>query len=657
MTTLTRARKETDVAWRSFVLDGRLPHSVKPEILRSWQRACAEWRVDPGLRSCPRAVSSDDLLARAKGEEAFRVASPLVTEFADRLASDGHTVAYFDAEGVMLALDGNDRARERLAEINFTPGACWSEQAVGTNGVGTALVEARPVEVFAAEHFVEAWQPWSCASVPVRVDGHLVGVVDITSPWAARHPSLIVCAEALARAIEGRLDGVALHRAEIIRGALMGKGGSSGWLAVDLHGRIVGTGPAASLNGCDPGALGASALAPVLARLHGKAEEFEHVLDIAGKSVRIVCSPVEQEGRAVGGVLRIASGPSARARAAPHAERRPMYGFDDILGRSPTLERQVALARTAARNALPVLILGESGTGKELFAQSIHSASDRAQSPFVALNCGSIPQSLVEAELFGYEAGSFTGGRKEGNRGRIEDAHGGTLFLDEVSELSPPGQTALLRVLQEREVRRVGSSTPKAVDVRIIAASNKDLGEEIRAGRFRQDLYYRLNVLSIELPALRSRKEDVPRLAEHYLELVQLEIGRRGLTFAHESLAALAAHDWPGNVRELKNVVERSAVAAIGPRILVSDLPRELQVGAGLVGAGPAAGGEPAVAEPSPAAARADGGAAESPDGERAALQRALEGCAWNVVRAAQSLGISRRTMYRKLQKHGITRE
>ncbi len=657
MTALTRARQELDVAWRAIVVDGQVSGSVKPEIGRSWQRSRSEWHVDPTLRASTQALAREELLARCDADESFQGAAPIVVEFAGRLGRDGHVIGWFDADGWMLTLQGNDAARGQLAEINFAPGACWTEAATGTNGVGTALIEARPVEVFASEHFVAAWQPWTCASVPVRAGGRLVGVVDITSPWDTRHPSLLLCAEALSRAIEGRLDAVAARQAETLRGALLGKVGGSGWLAVDLHGRIVGTGPSARIGGCDPGALRGSTLAPVLARLRGvspKVEEFEQVLEVGGRPMRVVCSPVEQEGRAVGAVLCIATAAPARGKAAPRGGRRPMYGFDDILGGSPALERQVAAARTAARNALPVLILGESGTGKELFAQAIHSASERAQGPFIAVNCGCIPQSLVEAELFGYEAGSFTGGRKEGSRGRFEDADGGTLFLDEVSELSALGQMALLRVLQEREVTRIGSSTPKPVDVRVVAASNKDLREEIRAGRFRQDLYYRLNVLSIELPALRSRKEDVPRLAEHYLALVQLEIGRAGLTFARETLAALAAYEWVGNVRELKNVVERSAVAAIGPQIQVPDLPPELQARAAGSCAGERAYQAPAALSPIPD--RADGRDPELPDPERGALQRALEGSSWNVVRAARSLGISRRTMYRRLQKHGMTR-
>jgi hypothetical protein len=316
---LTSARREIDKAWRSFVIDQRPPHGVKPEIVRSWQRAGAEWHIDPGLRRCLRSVDSNDLLARAEAEEAFRITSPLLGVFADRLAPDGHALAYCDAEGVTLALQGSGRTIERLADINLAPGACWAEDATGTNGIGTALVEGRPVEVFASEHFVEAWQHWSCASAPVRAAGRVVGVVDITSPWEAHNASLLVCAEALARAIEARLDEAAAHRAEIIRGALLEKGGRSAWLAVDLHGKIVGTGPASTLGGCDPSAVGDSALAPLLAQLRRvrPTGEFEQVLDVAGRPLRIVCSRVEHEGRTVGGVLRVDVATPARAKPVP----------------------------------------------------------------------------------------------------------------------------------------------------------------------------------------------------------------------------------------------------------------------------------------------------------------------------------------------------
>jgi signal transduction histidine kinase len=212
MTALARNRRLVEDAWRSFVVDGRMPAWVRPEIARSWERARARWNVDPELPVCPRALGADELRARAASEEAFGIVSRLVSHFADKLAATGHVVAFLDSDGVMLALEGNHRTMGRLADVNFAPGACWAERAAGTNGPGTALIEARPMEVFASEHFVEAWQPWSCASAPVRFDGQVIGAVDITSPWTARDPSLLPTAEALAVAIGSQLDAEAARR-------------------------------------------------------------------------------------------------------------------------------------------------------------------------------------------------------------------------------------------------------------------------------------------------------------------------------------------------------------------------------------------------------------------------------------------------------------
>jgi transcriptional regulator with PAS, ATPase and Fis domain len=320
------------------------------------------------------------------------------------------------------------------------------------------------------------------------------------------------------------------------------------------------------------------------------------------------------------------------------------YDFGRILGASDSLARAIELARVAARNALPVALLGESGTGKELFAHAIHAASERASGPFVAVNCGSIPAQLVEAELFGYEAGTFTGGRRDGNSGRFEDADGGTLFLDEVSELSGPAQTALLRVLQEKEVVRLGGSGPRRVDVRIVAASNKPLPAEIDARRFRRDLYYRLNVLSIDIPPLRERGDDVTLLARVFLAEAEAEVGRSGLCLTDEAVTALRAYDWPGNVRELKNVILRAGATARTTEIDRGDLqlPRARDAEEALPGSAPAA--EPSLR----------GAMRES---ERALLLGALGACDWNYARTAGRLGISRMTLYRRLARCGIARE
>jgi transcriptional regulator with PAS, ATPase and Fis domain len=254
----------------------------------------------------------------------------------------------------------------------------------------------------------------------------------------------------------------------------------------------------------------------------------------------------------------------------------------------------------------------------------------------VAVNCGSIPESLVEAELFGYEPGAFTGGRRDGSAGKFEQASGGTLFLDEVSELSPTGQTALLRVLQESEVVRLGAGARRRVDVRVVAASNKALRGEVAQGRFREDLFYRLDVLSITVPPLRQRVEDIPGLAQAFLGQAEAEVGRSGLSFSDEAIAALQAFTWPGNVRQLRNVVLRAAATAPRQQIEAADLPPDVRL--------------PAAASP------AAPGLAPAGGGEAQALASLLESCEWNVARAAAELGVSRMTLYRRLQRHGLSR-
>jgi transcriptional regulator with PAS, ATPase and Fis domain len=350
----------------------------------------------------------------------------------------------------------------------------------------------------------------------------------------------------------------------------------------------------------------------------------------------IALSVVRHLGAPVGAVLRIVS--SSRPR--PRQRTGARYDFESILGRSAPFRRSVEQARSAAANDLPVVLTGESGSGKELLAQSIHAASGRRSGPFVAVNCASIPEPLVEAELFGYEAGAFTGATQNGKPGRFEDANGGTLFLDEVSELPLPAQSAMLRVLQEREVVRIGSSNSRAVDVRVVAATNKPLEPRVQAGLFRRDLYYRLNVLTIQVPSLRARSHDVPLLAEAFLAGAETEVGRSGLTLAEDAVAALRDHSWPGNVRELKNVILRAAATAPSTLLRAADLGLQHW------------DEEPERIAPTRGGFRAP--SRKAPQMGRAELLAAIESCGGSFTRAAAFLGISRMTVYRWAHKHGI---
>jgi transcriptional regulator with PAS, ATPase and Fis domain len=311
------------------------------------------------------------------------------------------------------------------------------------------------------------------------------------------------------------------------------------------------------------------------------------------------------------------------------------YHVGDLTSRSPLMQQVFEVLPAIAASPSTVLVLGETGTGKELVARTIHALSPRHKGPFVAVNCSALPDTLLESELFGYKAGAFTGANKD-KPGRFALAKGGTLFLDEIAEVSPALQVRLLRVLQERSFEPLGSTQSETADVRIIVATNKDLAEQVRRGTFREDLYYRVNVIRVELPPLRKRKEDIPLLVQQFIDrfnrLQQKSI--RGI--AGEALSLLMAHDWPGNVRELENVIERSFILCTGERIGIEHLPGELTARSA-PGHGPAS-----------MHATRDLLEAET-------IRTTLERHSFNRLTAAKELGMHKSTLFRKLKKLGIS--
>jgi two-component system response regulator PilR (NtrC family) len=315
-----------------------------------------------------------------------------------------------------------------------------------------------------------------------------------------------------------------------------------------------------------------------------------------------------------------------------------------LVGRSQALANALDWVRRAAGSKANVLITGESGTGKEVFARALHALSDRQNKPMLVVNCGAIPGELLESELFGHEKGAFTGAHAK-REGLFREAHGGTLFLDEIGELPMSLQVKLLRVLQEKKVRPVGASQEVPVDVRIVAATNRDLEGEVKAGRFRQDLFYRLNVLRIALPSLRERKEDIPLLAEHFRARFASEHGRPFLMFSPEALAALVRYPFPGNVRELENAVERAVALAVGTTIELRDLPPEI------------AGHE---AHIEAKAVLPEGGIDLErylEDLERSLLMQALTRAGGVRTKAASLLGLSFRSFRYRLAKLGLAKD
>jgi len=318
--------------------------------------------------------------------------------------------------------------------------------------------------------------------------------------------------------------------------------------------------------------------------------------------------------------------------------------LQDIVGKSPVMLEVYKLVARVAGSTATVLVEGESGTGKELVARAIHTHSPRAGAPFVPVNCTALTESLLESELFGHARGAFTGA-VAAKRGLFEAANGGTMFLDEIGDMGPKMQAQLLRTLQDGEVKPVGGSEPIRVDVRLVCATNKDLDAEVKAGRFREDLYFRINVVTVHLPPLRDRREDVPILVAHFLAKLARRERRPAAALSPEALKLLNAYSWPGNVRELENAIERAVAVAKGNVVLPSDLPPEVSGGAGTAAAVAAAGG-----------ADSGGIIADRPslaELERRYIQLVLQESGGNKKRAAEKLGIDRRTLYRALEREG----
>ncbi len=320
--------------------------------------------------------------------------------------------------------------------------------------------------------------------------------------------------------------------------------------------------------------------------------------------------------------------------------------FGAMIGRSEEMRRAFELADRVAPTDATVLILGESGTGKDLLAQEIHNRSARAGKPFVAVNCAALPETLIESELFGHERGAFTGAAQQ-KKGRFEQADGGTLFLDEIGDMGTVTQAKVLRAIENRTIERLGGTQTIPVDARLISATHRDLPAEIRAGRFREDLFYRLRVVSIELPPLRSHKDDVPLLAEAFLKLHGERMGRSA-RLSKEALAALENYSWPGNVRELKNAIERSLVLCRGEQIGTDDLSAEIPAGERLTG------------KPATSGAEAGFGEADFREARRkfeiAYLTQQLTSRKWNVSRTAAAIGLHRQSLQEKLRELGIRR-
>jgi transcriptional regulator of acetoin/glycerol metabolism len=647
-----RTSREIARVWERFVSSGELAGgALRPVIADSWQR-CRQLGVDPLLERAPTVVlpgEIDDILASDDFGQAGR---EVLDEFGRVVEGTGHVILLADHHGRIVYSVGHRGMQGLLDRLNLAPGGGWAESAVGSNGIGTPIALGRPEIVFGPEHYGQHWQPWVCYGCPVRdpSTGHIRGVVDITGPAKRAERMTFGLTVSIARSIEQHLVVLELRRRQALSATFRGlerRWPGEGLLAVDGSGTVVEMNPAAA------SALGIRTLAvpdPLLAELApelvspvqraiegGGVREERLAVRGAGGERPVLCrvEPVRVEGRALGSVVILSPrGPTpGRDRGGPTAPG-PRYSFQDILGDASRFREALALARVAARRFehKPILLVGESGTGKELVAHAIHLESPRARGRFVAVNCGALPRDLVESELFGYAPGAFTGARREGHAGKFQAAHGGTLFLDEVDSLPLDLQGKFLRVVEGGEVVRLGSETPLAVDVRIVAACSEDLRPLVEEGRFRLDLFHRLGVVEIVLPPLRERPDDIRLLAGAFLAQECAAAGRGPLALAPRVVDCLVGYRWPGNVRELRNLCTRWALTVERVQVEMDDVPRHIR--------------EPAPADLVPA----EPGGSLRQTGD-AIIRQTLAATGGDVAEAARRLGVARTTIYRRLKQ------
>ncbi|MDN4522937.1 sigma-54-dependent Fis family transcriptional regulator [Fictibacillus fluitans] len=523
--------------WKRFVQEGVLdPARLNKRIQESWHR-CKDVEVDPYLTKGRHILSEEELILRKNKNSTFlEAAGPHMQRMKEAFQELGMMALLIDSDGYVLSLNGNRKIITAASRINFVEGVKWTEDEVGTNAIGTALQTKEAVLVSGTEHYSIASHQWSCSAVPVHdPEGSILGVLDISCPVSTAHPYMLGMIASVSQAIEQELKIQSSQREmELIRQCMDLLEMNPNLVVCSPNGNILAMGQALRRRSSD---LAGRNIAEAVH--YGLMTEKQMPIYNAQKRILGYCVSLVSDKQY-----------SSWQGAMPAAE--PGFVFPGEAGKSRSFQQTIEEIRRVAPSSLSVYISGETGTGKELVARAIHENSPRKNGPFIAVNCGALSAELLESELFGYEPGAFTGAKKQGAEGKFRQADGGTIFLDEIGEIPQAMQVALLRVLQEKKVMPVGSAREIPADFRVICATHQDLGHLVQQGLFRKDLFYRLHVYPLAVPALRERKEDIPHLIRYYCENQGMV-----LNLPDHVMDILVAYDWPGNIRELFNVMER----------------------------------------------------------------------------------------------------
>src|SRR6266516_3212078 len=679
--------------WKQFVLHGvMLEDALPPAIMQSW-RHCSAIGLDPYSESVP--ANDTHLTSLTVSHKLLSLVRPAMEDLHQFIEGSACVVVFADAEVRIVDRFGDPEMQEELKHLGLTIGASWREDEQGSNALALALLDSVPLQLEGAMHYRAALHALYTSAAPVYdLMGHAVGALAVIGSHENCHPHTLGMITAAAQAISNQLQmQVWLSNANDLLSELKTilQALPEGILLLRRDGVISQmNAPAGTMLGLTPAKVTGRRLRDVLpipsilfqalARQQQLSDEeiiFDTVHgrvtclcslkpissyrpqtgleDIVGSTGIVIAEPVASDGFVI--ILRSIERVQKLVNRMTGARDR--LTFANVVGNSPALQEALRLAHLAVKSNSTVLLQGETGTGKEIFVQSIHNGSARSDGPFVAINCAAIPRELINTELFGYEGGSFTGADRQGRPGKFEQAHGGTLFLDEIGDMPLDLQTTLLRAIETHTIVRIGGQRVIPADVRIIVATHKDLREEVRRGNFRSDLYYRLNVLAINIPPLRERAGDLPLLVRHFLQRQSRVLGR-SLAITPEAMAALQQYSWPGNVRELENMLERVTYLMPKTTIAVDDLPIDIRPSIALAQLH-ASERDSQVPDDTqrkqPPAPFIDKSAALKEYSMNAEMQAILQ--AWHtsnghVTRAAALLGISRTTMWRKMVKYGL---
>ncbi len=661
--------------WEKFVNGNRsIDGTVVPrEVQESWTR-CLSLGIDPMEEPRHRILSGRDLQGLLEENRHFiSISRVFMKHLYQFMKSSRFIVTLFDHRGYLLEIMTREEYREGNRKRNWLVGALWDEPTAGNNAVGTVLAQRKPIRIFGPQHFNKTYHRDTVASAPIySPEGTLIGGVTLTGYYYGTNPHILGLAVASAKAIENQLHiQKALTKAQI---------------ASSYQKTVIASIPEALITVDNGGYISLlNSNARRMFHLDGRRVEGEHISRVFGADNRpfldiikgneavtdmeirifaaysahdytLTCNPIySPQEEILGKIIILNEIKRAKTLVTRMIGAKANFHFKDICGRNPKFLKTIEQARMVAESTSNALLLGKSGTGKDIFAQSIHNASSRKSGPYLAINCAAIPRDLITSELFGYSDGSFTGSRRGGSQGKFELADGGTIFLDEIAETPLELQAVLLRVIEDKSIIRIGGKRVRPVNVRVIAATNKDLREEVRRGNFREDLYYRLNVFTIHLIPLRERRDDIPILLDVFLEKYGKLLGKKVDRVDPGILDVFSRYAWPGNVRELQNIVERMMNFTRKTDLTMDLIPPEILEGGDV---------DTLTAACYPAGEGESGRSGHrrsrdilrdefDRDNDREMIIR-MVGLGVTKKRIAETLNLSRMTIYRRLKKYNI---